>query len=298
MHDVIIIGGSYAGQAAALQLARARRKVLIIDAGLRRNRFAAHSHGFLGRDGVAPGDIAMEAKAQLLRYPSVTWFDGAAQSAKRANDRFSVCLSDGACHEAARLVLAGGVRDVLPAIPGLGERWGKSVFMCPYCDGYELDSGDIAVIATGPNSIHQAMLLADWGKVTFFLNGVFDPNADERTMLAARGATVEATPVSAIEGERAGIVLADGRRLAFAGAFTAPRVELVSPIPAELGCEMTESPLGSVVKVNTMAETSVEDVFACGDITRGAGSVSLAVGDGAMAGVSVHRSLIFPKSSH
>lgn len=298
MHDVIIIGGSYAGQAAALQLARARRKVLVIDAGLRRNRFAAHSHGFLGRDGMAPGDIAMEAKAQLLRYPSVMWVEGAAQSAKKSGDHFSVCLSDGDCHESARLVLAGGVRDVLPAIPGLNERWGRSVFMCPYCDGYELDRGDIAVIATGPNSIHHAMLLPDWGKVTFFLNGAFDLNVEERKMLTARGVTIEATPIGAIEGERAEIVLADGRRMSFSGAFIAPRVELASPIPTELGCEMTESPLGAVIKVNAMAETSVADVFACGDITRGAGSVSLAVGDGAMAGVAAHRSLIFPKAAH
>lgn len=297
MHDVIIIGGSYAGQAAALQLARARRRVLVIDAGLRRNRFAAHSHGFLGRDGVAPGDIAMEAKAQLLRYPTVTWVDGAAVSAKRADSGFAVSLADGSSHAAARIILSGGVRDILPAIPGLGERWGRSVFMCPYCDGYELDRGAIAVIATSPNSIHQAMLLADWGNVTFFLNGAFEPNAEETKMLAARGVAIEAAPVSAIEGERADIVLADGRRLSFVGAFTTPSVELSSPIPFELGCETTDSPLGPVIKVNAMAETSIEDVFACGDITRGAGSVSLAVGDGAMAGVSVHRSLIFPKAA-
>jgi thioredoxin reductase len=138
LHDAIIIGGSYSGMAAALQLARARRRVLVVDAGQRRNRFARYSHGFLTQDGEPPDAIAARAREQLMRYPTVTWIEGAAKSAVTAENGFQVQLAGGARHDGRRLVLATGVADELPDLPGLRERWGSSVFLCPYCDGYEL----------------------------------------------------------------------------------------------------------------------------------------------------------------
>ncbi|MAU95063.1 MAG: thioredoxin reductase [Fulvimarina sp.] len=292
MHDAIVIGGSFAGMAAALQLARARRDVVVIDAGVRRNRFAAQSHGFLGQDGRAPEAIVADARRQLEAYPNLTWIDGTASQLARHGEGFAVCLQKERSLSARRLVLAVGVADELPGVPGLAERWGRSVFHCPYCHGYELDRGAIGVIATGPVSMHHALMLPDWGTVTFFLNGAFEPSAEERAQLEARGVAIEAIPVARITGE-ADIVLEDGRSLSLAGIFTASRIDPSCGLAEDLGCDMEDGPTGRFLRTDAMKETTVPGVFACGDLARAAGSVSLAVGDGAMAGVGAHRSLMF-----
>jgi len=204
MYDAIIVGGSYAGLSAALQLARARRRLLVVDAGKRRNRFAPTSHGFLTQDGRAPGDIAADARAQLMAYPTVAWADGEATSAEQGNTGFAIAVG-ASRHEAKRLVLATGVSDTLPAIPGLAERWGKSVFHCPYCHGYELDQGDIGVLGVSALSMHHALMLPDWGRTTFFLNGAFEPDAEQMAQLQARGVSVERQPIREMAGERADI---------------------------------------------------------------------------------------------
>jgi thioredoxin reductase len=291
-HDVIVVGGSYSGMAAALQLLRARRSVLIIDGGKRRNRSASHSHGFLGQDGVDPADLARVARTQLQAYSTLTWLDGQVERASGARDEFRVTCG-GETHAARRLLLAIGVSDRLPGIPGLSERWGKSIFHCPYCHGYELDRGRIGVIATGPMSIHQAQLLPEWGDTTFFLNGTFEPDPAATDELARRGVTVETTRIERIDAE-ADVVLADGRRMSFAGLFTAPRNEPSTPIAAQLGCELVETPMGRQISTGETRETTVPGVFACGDAARMPHSVSLAVGDGAWAGAQIHRSLVWP----
>lgn len=222
MHDVIVVGGGYAGMAAALQLLRARRTVLVIDAGQRRNRFASHSHGFLGQDGVDPAKIAAIARRQLEAYPTLTWADGGVATASGSKDDFSVAMENGEVHAARRLLFATGVSDRLPAVPGLAERWGRTVFHCPYCHGYELDRGRIGVIAAGPMSIHQAQLLPEWGAVTFLTNDAVSLEAEARQNLARRGVAIEETPVERIEDD-ADVRLADGRRLPFAGLFIASR---------------------------------------------------------------------------
>lgn len=224
-YDVIVIGGSYAGMAAALQLVRARRKVLVIDGGQRRNRFASHSHGFLGQDGVDPGEIARQAREQLRAYPTLSWHDGIAEAASGVRDEFIVRTADGQGHSGRRLLFATGVKDELPAIPGLTERWGKVVFHCPYCHGYELDRGRIGVIGTGPMSVHQAEMLTEWGDVTFLTNGVVELDASTRQILRDRGVTVEEGEIDRLDGE-ADVLMSDGRRLAFAGFFTATAARL------------------------------------------------------------------------
>lgn len=297
IHDVIIIGGSYAGLSAALQLGRARRKVLIIDEGKRRNRFASHSHGFLTQDGVDPAIIAADARAQVMEYPTVDWLSAHADTVRRldkvdpAGAAFEITTGN-KTHLARRLLLATGVKDMLPEIEGLKERWGKSVFHCPYCHGYELNQGQIGVIAGSALSMHHGLMLPDWGPTTFLVNDAFEPDMEQLAALAARGVTVERSPVEAITGH-ADIRLADGRTLSFAGLFALASFELASPIARELGLDMEEGPVGSVIKTDAMKETSMPGVFACGDAARPMASVALAVGDGNLAGAGLHRSLMF-----
>ncbi|WP_434597365.1 NAD(P)/FAD-dependent oxidoreductase [Pseudomonas sp. R4-83] len=293
VYDVIIVGGSYAGLSAGLQLARARRSVLVLDSGLRRNRFADTSHGFLGQDGRAPGDIAAEARAQLMAYPTVQWLADTAVEAVQVDAGFAVRTRTGEQLSARRLILASGVIDELPDIEGLRPRWGQSVFHCPYCHGYELNQGAIGVLATSPLSIHHALMLPDWGPTTFFINGVFEPDAEQLAQLTARGVRLETRRVRRIEGARADVVLSDGEIVAVAGLFAMPRTRMASPLADQLGCAFEEGPMGPFIQTDATQQTSVPGIFACGDAALAAGSVALAVGDGARAGAGTHRSLIF-----
>lgn len=290
--EFLVIGGSYAGLSAALQLARARRDVTVVDAGARRNRFVdaagETSHGYLSQDGVAPAVIAANARQQLLRYPTVRWLDGTAEAARHLDDgrfQFSVAAQQ---VEAARVVLALGVRDELPPVPGMAERWGQSIFHCPYCHGYELDAGPIGIIATSALAQHHAVMLPDWGRPTLFLNGAYQPSEEELALFRQRGTTVEVTPVARIDGV-ADVVLTDGRTVRLNGLFTQPRTHLASPLAEELGCELVDGPMGAFIKVDGIQQTTVANVFACGDAARAAGNVVLAAADGAMAGISAHR---------
>ncbi|WP_422016487.1 NAD(P)/FAD-dependent oxidoreductase [Roseateles sp.] len=287
--DVIVVGGSYAGLSAALQLARARQRVAVVDAGQRRNRFVATSHGFLGQDGRVPGDIVRDARAQLLAYPNVSWVDGQAAAASGEKEAFEVQVA-GRPLQGRRLVLATGIADELPAVDGLQERWGRTVFHCPYCHGYELSQGAIGVLASSALAMHHALMLPDWGRVTLFLNGSFEPDDGQARALAARGVSVEAVPIQRISGE-ATVELVDGRRVALAGLFTATRTRMASPLAEQLGCAFDEGPAGPFLR-RTMMETTVPGVFACGDAAMAFGNVAMSVGDGAMAGAATHRSLI------
>jgi thioredoxin reductase len=292
MFDALIVGGSYAGLSAALQLARARRKIMLIDAGQRRNRFARSSHGFLGQDGRAPGDIVADARAQLLAYPTVEWVDGHAATAQKTPAGFSVGTAKGETLEAKRLILALGVADELPEIPGLGERWGAGVFHCPYCHGYELDGGPIGVLAVSPMSLHQALMLPDWGATTLFLNGALVPDDQQIAELGRRGVAIESEPIERISG-KADVELRDGRVVALAGLLTLTRTRPSSQLAGHLGCELEDGPIGPFIRTDAFKETTVPGVFASGDAARAMGSVAFAAADGAMSGASAHQSLIF-----
>lgn len=294
-HDVIIVGGSFAGLSAATQLARARRRVLVVDAGKPRNRFAAASHGFLAQDGIPPGEILDTARRQLGAYPTASFVEGEAIHAARNDGGFSIELRSGRRETGKRLILATGMVDRLPDVDGLRERWGRTVFHCPYCHGYELRGGPVAVLAVGAVSMHHAMMLPDWGPTTLFTNDVFQPDAGEREALRSRGVTIETEPVEVARDAPDGIALRlrDGRQQAFAGVFVASRMEMAAPFAADLGCAIETGPVGDCIRADATKATSVSGVFACGDTARLAGSVPLAVADGAMAGVAAHRSLIF-----
>jgi thioredoxin reductase len=297
MHDVIIIGGSYAGLAAALQLGRARRRVLIIDAGERRNRFVQHAHGFLTRDGQSPDSIAAAGRADVARYPTVSFRDGSVSAVRAIDGGFAVRAGDDE-HTARRLILATGVVDELPAIPGLAERWGQSVYPCPYCDGYERNLGRLAVLATGPLSMHQAVLVSEWaapGQTTFFLNGIFEPDAAQLATLAARGISIERTLVESAAGDAPTIELRlrDGRVHRADGLFLHPHTIIKDRFAEQLGCELDAGPLGAIYKIDPTRETTVPGVFACGDVGLGMPAVAYAVADGTRAGASAHQSLVF-----
>lgn len=294
-HDVIVVGGSYAGLSAAMQLARARRDVLVIDAGLPRNRFAAAGHGFLGQDGRAPRDILRDALRQLQAYPTVRVIHGEATGARGQEGAFVVTLADGSEEECARLVLATGVSDELPPIPGMTERWGVTVLHCPYCHGYEVAGSPLGVVAAHPMSVHQARLIPDWGPTTYFTQGLFEPDAEEAADLERRGVSIERSPVAELIGDTPaleGVRLADGREVAVAALFVASTVRDASPLAQMLGCATTDAPMGAHVQVDEWKQTSVPGVFAAGDAAAAMHNATLASAAGVMAGVGAHRSLL------
>jgi thioredoxin reductase len=294
-HDAIIIGGSYAGLNAAMQLARARRRVLVIDDNRPRNRFAARAHGVMGRDGVPGSEIAAEARAQVAAYPTAAFRRGEVVDARSGGCGFEVDLADGSRVTGRRLLLAHGVQDVLPELPGVQERWGRTVLHCPYCHGYEIGGGPIGVLGAGPMSVHQAIMVAEWGQVVLLLDGKVEPDADQRRMLERRGVIVEATPVVALEGDGAGLDgarLVDGRLVQLKAVFVGPRLRLNGGLAQTMGCEIEETPIGEIIRTDDMKQTTVRGVFAAGDAARMMSNVTLAAADGVMAGIGLHRSLI------
>ena len=296
MRDAIIIGGSFAGLSAAMYLARARRTVSIIDNGMPRNRFAAHSHGFFGHDGSEPRVMIATARAQVAQYPTATFVKDAALTAIREDDGFTVSTARGELLRAARLVLAFGISDELPAVPGLAERWGHSVLHCPYCHGYEFSGRPLGVLYVSPASVHQAALIADWGLTTLYLNGASALDDESLRVLAKRRVDIEHTPIKALHGpdlNLAEVELTDGRRRSVEALYLGPRTRLNSDIAQQLGCELTEGRFGSIVQTDGTRMTTVSGVYAAGDITRDAHNVTWASADGVTAGLALHRSLVF-----
>ncbi|MFV5263187.1 NAD(P)/FAD-dependent oxidoreductase [Acinetobacter courvalinii] len=287
----MIIGGSYAGLAAALPLARARRKVLIIDAGKRRNRFAEYSHGFLTQDGTRASEIAQIAKQQVLAYETVDWQNGSVERVEKIEEGFAVCVDATHSITTKRLIIAAGITDQLPDIAGLAERWGKTVFHCPYCHGYELNQGKIGIIGSSEHAAHLAMMLPDWGETTLFLND-YPVDTELLEQLKARGVVIEQRLIQKIIGQSE-VWLADGTVIQLEGIFATTKCSIAQDWIFKLGCEIEQNAMGEAIKTNAMKETSIAGIFACGDVARLGGSVSLAVGDGTLAGVAAHRSLIF-----
>lgn len=297
-YDAIIVGGSFAGLSAALYIARGRRKVCVVDAGAPRNRFAAASHGFFAQDGENPLAMIATARAQLAGYPNATFVTGEAVSARAAGDGFAVSLAGGQRLAASKLVLAFGISDILPDLPGLAERWGASVLHCPYCHGFEFSGRVLGVLSAGATSVHQAELVAEWGPTTLFLNGHPAPDTEACARLAARNVGIEPGPIQALAGEGralSALMMADGRTLPLEALFVGPRYRLNSPLAEQLGCAVDEGVLGPVIRTDAMKETTVPGVYAAGDAARSPHSVAWASADGVTAGVSLHQTLVFPR---
>ncbi|AWH51287.1 thioredoxin reductase [Stenotrophomonas sp. SAU14A_NAIMI4_5] len=291
--DVLIVGGSYAGIAAGLILARARRPVTIIDSGLPRNRAASHSHGVPGQDGISGAELLKNARQQLLDYPTVRWLQGEVVHAQSTAEGVEVRTADGQVLAARKLLLATGIADQLPELPGLAERWGSTVLHCPYCHGYEVGGGAIGLLGGHPMSAAKATLFADWGNVTFFSQGL--PISDEeQAAMQQRGVQIEIIPVVGVQGEQPTwleVELADGRRIAQRALFVPAMQQMATPLVQQLGCALVESPLGVLVEVDMMKQTSVANVYAAGDATT-VGNITLAMAEGVRAGIGVHHALV------
>ena len=298
--DAIIIGGGSGGLSAALMLVRARRRVLVVDSGAPRNRFAAHMHGVIGRDGWSPLDLLAAGRAEIERYGGVvvpTDVVAVEPTAEPAHAGFDVTLGTGERHHARRLLIATGLRDELPDIPGLAEQWGRAAFVCPYCDGWEWRDRRIAVLATGPMSPHQAQMLRQWSSDVTFVTNEAALTDDATGELTARGIVIEPRAVAGTstdaDGRLSGIRFADGDTAAVDVIFLHPRVIPNDGLLRSLGAE-TAPGQGGVrwVEVDETGRTSIPGVWAVGNVVNPSASVPLASGAGNIAGATINADLI------
>ena len=296
MNDVIIIGGSFAGLAAALQLGRARRKVIVLDTGLPRNRFADHSHGLLGHDHKPPLEILAEARQQLARYPTISLVTARAESISGTIDDFTILTGDGERLRARRLILSYGVADQMPELPGFAEGWGTSIVPCPYCDGFEVAGRHWGLVWSGPPSHNYVRLYHDWtDTLTVFANGQDIP-PEIRVDLARRGTPVvdgRITEIDHDESHNTTVRLDAGPSVAVDILFAHPRNKPSARLHESLGLATVDTPLGIVLKVDERRETSVPGVYAAGDLANPLmASVSTASWQGAMAGIFAQQSML------
>lgn len=295
--DAIIIGGGFAGLSAAMQLARARRRITILDIGEPRNRFSPHSHGFLAQDGRPGRDILADARRQLSAYETVTFRDAAAERLEGEIDTFSVLTGDGEQIDARRVLLATGFEDQLPDVPGLAERWGKTVLHCPYCHGYEVGGGPVGVLARTADAARFAALVADWGGVTLFTNATPEPDDATLALLEQRAVKLRPGRVTAIADGPDGMLSVEtgpGIPTLVKALFVMPEARVRSAIPADWGLTLKETPVGKIIQTDETGQTSLPGLYAAGDIALGPGNISLAAADGVKTGVMLHHSLIWP----
>jgi len=296
MNDVIIIGGSFAGLAAALQLGRARRKVTVLDTGLPRNRFAGHSHGLLGHDHKPPLDILAEARRQLARYPTVRLVTARADSISGAIDDFCVLTGDGESLRARRLILSYGVVDQIPDVPGYAENWGTSIVPCPYCDGFEVAGQHWGLVWSGPQSMNQVRLFHDWTDMLTVFANEHDIPPDIQADLARRGISVvngRITEIDHDENHNATVRLNAGLPVAVDILFAHPRNKPSARLHESLGLATVDTPQGIALKVDERRETSVPGIYAAGDLANPLmASVTLAISHGATAGISAQQSML------
>jgi thioredoxin reductase len=299
--DVIVIGGGSAGLSAALMLGRARRKVLVLDAGEPRNRFAAHMHGMLGRDGTAPLALLADGRREIESYGGVVR-SASVVTTRRTDDGFAVDTADGNTEHSRKLLVATGARDELPDVPGLAEFWGRGAAVCPYCDGYEVRDRPIGILATSPASVEQAQLLRQWSaSIVYLPNGVGEPAEGEAAALAARGIRVEDGIVDHVigrDGQLAGVAMADGRVVELDAIFTAPRLVPRDEPLRQLGAARTEQQHGSFVTTDLAGTTSVPGVWAAGNVATPFANVPYAIGMGALTGGRINHELILEDVEH
>ena len=296
-YDVVVVGGGAAGLSGALTLARARRSVLIVDAGEPRNAPASGVHGFLTRDGMNPAALLQAGRAEVRRYGAEV-LDGRVASATSVDGGFAVELEDGRRVVARRLLVATGLVDELPDVPGVRERWGRDVLHCPYCHGWEVRDQALGVLASGSWATHQALLFRQWSAdVALFLHTAPRPTDEEAEGLAARGIAVVEGEVASLEvvGDRiAGVRMGGGKVVARRAVAVMPRVVARSDVLAGLGVEATAHPsgLGEHIEADASGLTAVPGVWVAGNVADLMAQVVGAADTGVRAGAAINADLV------
>ncbi|MFC4596709.1 NAD(P)/FAD-dependent oxidoreductase [Cohnella hongkongensis] len=264
--DVAIIGGGPAGLNAALVLGRARKNVAVVDEGRPRNAVTREAHGFLTRDGISPSEFRRIAKEQISAYPSVSFVAGTAVSIAGSDGHFQISTEEGSVLTSKKVLFAAGMKDRPLDIPGLAEAYGKSAFVCPFCDGWELRDEPLVVINSGAELLHFAPLIAGWtDRFTICTNGPDELTDEQREELRRHRVPLFDSPIRRIESDDGivrQVVLEDGTTVPCRGIFFKPKLVPGSDLPRAIGCEMSET--GTVV-VDVFGKTNVPGVYSAGD---------------------------------
>ncbi|MGW2692482.1 NAD(P)/FAD-dependent oxidoreductase [Streptomyces sp. NPDC001296] len=297
-YEVVVVGGGPAGLSAALVLGRARRRTLVVDAGEPRNAPAAHLQGYLSRDGMPPADLLAVGREEIARYGVELVPDRAADVVRDPGGEFDVTLAGGGSVHARMLVLATGLRDELPPVPGVAERFGRDVLHCPYCHGWEVRDRPFGVLATSPLSVHQALMVSQWSQdVTLFLHTVAEEELSDLDLrrLAAAGVGVVSGEVAGLVAEEdrlTGVRLADGTVHDRSVLFVAPRAVPRTGLFERLGAELSETPFGSYPVVDERGLTTVPGLWAAGNATGFAEQIVNAASRGYRAGAAINGELL------
>jgi thioredoxin reductase len=296
MWDVIIVGGGPAGLSAALVLGRCRRRVLICDAGHPRNAASHGLHGFLTRDGIEPAEFLRLAREQLRPYETVELRQAEVSNARRLASGFEVTLNNGEVISSRKLLLATGVVDDIPAIEGVGELYGRSVFHCPYCDGWEMRDKSLAVYGRGENGLGLTLELLLWSRdLVLCTDGPAELSEDERERLAHHKITIREDRIKRLEGSDGAlkrIVFATGEPLRRSAMFFSMGNRQASDLAAKLGCRFTEQ---GCVDTGDYETTNVPGLYVAGDASRLVQFVIVAASEGAQAAVAINKELMKEK---
>ena len=298
---MVVGGGGAAGRSGALALSRARRRVLVVDAGTPRNAPAGHVHNYLAREGTPPGELLAAGREEVAGYGGVVVAGRVTAAARRDDGAFAVSLDDGRTVLGRRLLVTTGLTDELPDVPGLAGLWGTDVLHCPYCHGWEVRDQPVGILGTGPLAVHGALLWRQWtADVVLFQHTAPDPSADQLEQLAARGIDVVRGPVAGLEtaaGRLTGVRLDDGRVVPRGALVVAPRFTARAGVLASLGLEAVDQELqglviGSAVPADPTGATSVPGVWVAGNVTALQAQVVSAAAGGLMAGAAINADLI------
>lgn len=294
-YDVLIVGGGPAGLSAALNLARMQRSVILCDDARPRNAPSSHLNSFPTRDGIHPQEWRRLAKADIEKYGTTEFFNGSVGSIQKQENAFAAILSDGKSVSVRKVILAEGIQDRFPDIPGIKELWGKSVFHCPFCHGYEVRGKKLALLSDATFAPHMLPMIRGLSKdLVLLTNGLENLDAEFINKLEKNQVPWVSQKITRLESESENLKLvhfADGRKLALDGIFMTPILpfQIKSSLGASLGCEWTEM---GFYKVGMKYETTVPGVFAAGDASTMMHSVLMASSAGSMAGAAaVHEIL-------
>ncbi|WP_026917975.1 NAD(P)/FAD-dependent oxidoreductase [Gordonia shandongensis] len=293
-YDVVVVGGGAAGFSAALTLVRARRSVAVVDAGEPRNAPADGVHGLLGLDGIRPDELLSRGRAEVIGYGGEV-HDGEVVDVSRESDGFSVTLRDGAVVHTRRLLIATGLVDELPPIPGVRKQWGRGVLHCPYCHGWEVRDRRIGVVGADPMAVHKAIMFRQWSSDVVFFDHGDDVEPQDRVKLDALGISIVSGGIATLEtagDQLTGVRLDDGRLVAIDALVVSTRMVARTEVFAGLGIEPTIHPAGAFIETDPFGATSVPGVWAAGNSSDISAQVSNAAADGARAAQHINTDLI------